>query len=592
MKPLKLINTFIFSVLITCAYSQEKVKVILDGEQKLSLEKNNIGDLRFQINTLGSDNLFMGQSTGVAISHSAGQEGYYNTSIGNFSLAKNTIGYGNTALGRSALFQNTIAYQNTGIGIQSLYNNINGSNNLGIGSNALYSNVGGQKNIAIGNYAMQFQSDNPTNFDGYNVAIGYEALKGNEPASGNTGVGNTAIGHASLSMNSTGSYNIGQGFSALGKNASGSNNVALGPTAAYENILGSDNIAIGNQTLYFNQNGNNNVAIGTFAGANSKGSGNIFIGNKAGELQGGTTSNVLYIDNNGRPKDSVLIYGEMDNHYMRMNTNLEVYGYDPLTPAIEGIKKYPISVFSDEAGVYGENTVSIGWGIGVSGKGNYYGVKGESLLTGVIGIGNGNSSSVHGVRGYAQQANAEGTNYGIRGIAKNGSSNFSLYGDNPGSGANDWAGYFDGKVNVNGLLKSRSQEINGNVEVQGLLEANFAVSDSVQTNKLTTGILGIQFSNGNTITKAIKMKYIIAVGGTYPSADDSNPGTNIYDVTILGEVKLFAGTVIPDGWAECKGQLLDIVDYQSLYALLGMTYGGDGINNFGLPDLRNAVPTN
>jgi|WetSurMetagenome_2_1015567.scaffolds.fasta_scaffold519137_1 microcystin-dependent protein len=57
----------------------------------------------------------------------------------------------------------------------------------------------------------------------------------------------------------------------------------------------------------------------------------------------------------------------------------------------------------------------------------------------------------------------------------------------------------------------------------------------------------------------------------------------------LGEIKLFAGTFAPVGWAFCNGQTLNITDYEPLFALLGTTYGGNGVNNFALPDLRGQV---
>lgn len=53
---------------------------------------------------------------------------------------------------------------------------------------------------------------------------------------------------------------------------------------------------------------------------------------------------------------------------------------------------------------------------------------------------------------------------------------------------------------------------------------------------------------------------------------------------------MFAGTFAPNGWALCNGQLLPIPQNQALYTLIGPTYGGDGINNFALPDLRSRVP--
>lgn len=58
----------------------------------------------------------------------------------------------------------------------------------------------------------------------------------------------------------------------------------------------------------------------------------------------------------------------------------------------------------------------------------------------------------------------------------------------------------------------------------------------------------------------------------------------------LGEIRLFSFNYAPRGWALCNGQLLAIVQYQALFALLGTTYGGNGQTTFGLPDLRDRVP--
>ena len=58
----------------------------------------------------------------------------------------------------------------------------------------------------------------------------------------------------------------------------------------------------------------------------------------------------------------------------------------------------------------------------------------------------------------------------------------------------------------------------------------------------------------------------------------------------LGEIKLIGFTFAPKNWAECKGQVLAINQNQSLYALLGTTFGGTGQTGFNLPDLRGRVP--
>ena len=58
----------------------------------------------------------------------------------------------------------------------------------------------------------------------------------------------------------------------------------------------------------------------------------------------------------------------------------------------------------------------------------------------------------------------------------------------------------------------------------------------------------------------------------------------------LGSIMLFAGNFPPVGYLRCDGSLQSIANNSALYALLGTTYGGDGVNTFGLPDLRGRVP--
>lgn len=57
----------------------------------------------------------------------------------------------------------------------------------------------------------------------------------------------------------------------------------------------------------------------------------------------------------------------------------------------------------------------------------------------------------------------------------------------------------------------------------------------------------------------------------------------------IGEVRIFAGNFPPAGWLQCDGQILPIAQNRPLFSLLGTTYGGDGDNTFGIPDLRDRV---
>ena len=58
----------------------------------------------------------------------------------------------------------------------------------------------------------------------------------------------------------------------------------------------------------------------------------------------------------------------------------------------------------------------------------------------------------------------------------------------------------------------------------------------------------------------------------------------------LAEIRIFGFNFPPRGWATCDGQTLPINQNQSLYSLLGTTYGGDGRTDFALPDLRGRHP--
>ena len=58
----------------------------------------------------------------------------------------------------------------------------------------------------------------------------------------------------------------------------------------------------------------------------------------------------------------------------------------------------------------------------------------------------------------------------------------------------------------------------------------------------------------------------------------------------LAEIRIFGFNFPPRGWAQCDGQILPINQNQSLYSLLGTTYGGDGRTSFALPELRGRSP--
>lgn len=58
----------------------------------------------------------------------------------------------------------------------------------------------------------------------------------------------------------------------------------------------------------------------------------------------------------------------------------------------------------------------------------------------------------------------------------------------------------------------------------------------------------------------------------------------------IGEIRIFGFNYAPEHWAFCDGQILQINQNQTLFALLGATFGGDGRTTFALPDLRGRIP--
>jgi microcystin-dependent protein len=60
----------------------------------------------------------------------------------------------------------------------------------------------------------------------------------------------------------------------------------------------------------------------------------------------------------------------------------------------------------------------------------------------------------------------------------------------------------------------------------------------------------------------------------------------------IGQICLFPWSWTPRGWAKCEGQLIDIVQNQALFALIGTEFGGDGRSTFALPNMAPVKSTN
>ncbi|MDR7123059.1 tail fiber protein [Rheinheimera soli] len=58
----------------------------------------------------------------------------------------------------------------------------------------------------------------------------------------------------------------------------------------------------------------------------------------------------------------------------------------------------------------------------------------------------------------------------------------------------------------------------------------------------------------------------------------------------IGDIRIFAGVFSPVSYAFCNGQSVAIAENEALYALIGTTYGGDGVNTFNVPSLQGRIP--
>jgi len=138
------------------------------------------------------------------------------------------------------------------------------------------------------------------------------------------------------------------------------------------------------------------------------------------------------------------------------------------------------------------------------------------------------------------------------------------------------------KVGIGTPMPSEKLDVIGNIKADTLKLANGGAAYDFLMKSNANGKVGFKKGHG-----AQALRYIIAYSGFFPSTS----GSNNYDVTLIGEVKLFAGPILPSGWLYCEGQILNIGSYIDLYSLIQNTYGGNPMQNtFALPDLRGAVP--
>ena len=251
-----------------------------------------------------------------------GVGGNFNTALGIDALFNNIDGYKNTAVGYQSLFMNEGHYisdgygnENTALGYQSLYEN-NGERNTAIGTQALYHNVLGTNNTAVGYHALFSYN---SHYDGsfYNLD------------------GNTAIGSNALYSNTQGHSNTAIGYRALFSNIDSDENTVIGYMAGESSGDSYQNTIIGCRA-YRHGSGSNNVIIGYEAGSQDQmtyaGRNNVLIGHRAGWGMETGESNKLYIQQNGW--GAPIIYGEFDNHLVRIDQILEVGVAEKLAASI------------------------------------------------------------------------------------------------------------------------------------------------------------------------------------------------------------------------------------------------------------------
>lgn len=265
-----------------------------------------LGTTRF-IHTTGTQNLFIGNGAGAAIS-----TGTHNTFVGTPAGRVNTTGGFNAFFGANTGYNNTGA-NNTFIGSTAGESNQSGSDNTFLGMGAGYRSTVGVNNVFVGSRAGEFNTTGPENVfvgmgTGYsntegrqNTFVGRGAGGDNTTGSDNaffgafaglrnTTSGNTFIGNRSGWQTTTGGNNTIIGNYAGSTNTTGQANVFVGVNSGLQNTIGTDNTFLGIHSGTTNSQGNFNTLIGRGAGYNNTtGSNNTFVGVNTG--LGNTTGN-------------------------------------------------------------------------------------------------------------------------------------------------------------------------------------------------------------------------------------------------------------------------------------------------------------
>ncbi len=256
---------------------------------------------------LTPENYFIGHESGSSIT-----TGKYNAFLGYQAGMYNTTGNHNIFIGQSAGKENTSGGYNVALG--SFAGNLNnGSYNVFIGFESGYNNISGAD----------------SRFSKYNTFVGYRSGKGNT-----TGWNNIAIGFQAGLKNrvATNQFFIGNG---AGENlTAGYGNTYIGHLSGQKSQDNTENTFVGYQTGWDNLTGDYNTIVGYAAGLKLLGSGNVFLGRRAGFNE--TGDNKLYIENSSSV--TPLIYGEFNNDLVVINDHLGVGVTPTLSPfAVAGL---------------------------------------------------------------------------------------------------------------------------------------------------------------------------------------------------------------------------------------------------------------
>lgn len=94
----------------------------------------------------------------------------------------------------------------------------------------------------------------------------------------------------------------------------------------------------------------------------------------------------------------------------------------------------------------------------------------------------------------------------------------------------------------------------------------------------------------NTLRRNVLLAALAAAGLVADAAAQDAPPSADAPQVWIGQIGLFAGRDCPDNWVAAQGQLLPIREYDALFSIFGVRYGGDGRDTFGAPDFRGRSP--